>query len=182
MYLSPLHLFQAKLTHQARFSYLSGTHTEYRPVIWAALRVPGCPVVFTWYCELCVVRSENLSKPYYMASRLQTGREINICNVPFHCHARKHLKCDRRFVLWIHDVPLRSFLSSSAEKRRPEKLSKVPCSWPSKYKNAFQWDAYRRLVECIPACTAQGGVCPGVYPSMQWARHPPVDRQTPVKT
>ena len=34
-------------------------------------------------------------------------------------------------------------------------------------KNAFQWDAYRPLVGCIPACTAQG-VC--VYPSMHWAR------------
>ena len=28
-----------------------------------------------------------------------------------------------------------------------------------------------------------GGVCPGgLSPSMQWGRHPPVDRQTPVKT
>ena len=30
-------------------------------------------------------------------------------------------------------------------------------------KNAFQWDAYRPLVDRIPACNAQGGggVCPG---------------------
>ena len=105
-------------------------------------------------------------------------------------------------------------------------------------KNAFQWDAYRPLVDRIPPCTAwrgvypsmhwaggclpgeclprggvclgvsaqgvttQGGVCLwsggvcrggsawgvsasgpwGVYPNMQWGRHPPVDRQTPVKT
>ena len=25
-------------------------------------------------------------------------------------------------------------------------------------KNAFQWDAYHPFVDCIPACTAQGGV------------------------
>ena len=25
-------------------------------------------------------------------------------------------------------------------------------------KIAFQWDAYRPLVDCIPACTAQSGV------------------------
>ena len=66
-------------------------------------------------------------------------------------------------------------------------------------KNAFQWDAYRPLVDRIPACTAQkgvstqgvsaqggvypgGGVCPGRGNSMQWGRDPPVDRQTPVKT
>ena len=63
-------------------------------------------------------------------------------------------------------------------------------------KNAFQWDAYRPLVDRIPACivqgavSAQGGVCTGgvsargwdVYPIMQWGRHPPADRQTPVKT
>ena len=74
-----------------------------------------------------------------------------------------------------------------------------------KYKNAFQWDAYRPLVDRIPACTGQGGV----YPSMHWAggvsqhalgaclprgnggvcrgvvderQTPPVDRQTSVKT
>ena len=46
-------------------------------------------------------------------------------------------------------------------------------------KNAFQWDAYRPLVDRIPACTVQRGVWPrvclprGVYPSMQWGRHPP---------
>ena len=66
-------------------------------------------------------------------------------------------------------------------------------------KNTFQWDAYRPLVDRIPACTTKvgfclwfGGVCPegvstfgpggAVYPSMQWDRHPPVDRKTPVKT
>ena len=27
-------------------------------------------------------------------------------------------------------------------------------------KYAFQWDAYRPLVDRIPACTAQGGICP----------------------
>ena len=27
----------------------------------------------------------------------------------------------------------------------------------SQYKNAFQWDAYRPLVDRIPACTAGGG-------------------------
>ena len=37
-------------------------------------------------------------------------------------------------------------------------------------------------------CLPKGGVCPGVclpggvYPSMEWGRHPPVDRQTGVKT
>ena len=56
-------------------------------------------------------------------------------------------------------------------------------------KNAFQWDVHHPLVDCIPACTGQGvciqactgqgGVCPGgVYPSIQWCRHSPVDRQT----
>ena len=43
---------------------------------------------------------------------------------------------------------------------------------------------------CLPrGCLAGGsarGVSAsgprGVYPSMQWVRHPPVDRQTPVKT
>ena len=38
--------------------------------------------------------------------------------------------------------------------------------------------------------SAQGDVWPGgclplvggIYPSMQWGRHPPVDRQTPAKT
>ena len=30
-------------------------------------------------------------------------------------------------------------------------------------KNAFQWDAYRPLVDHIPACTVVGGcTCPGV--------------------
>ena len=71
----------------------------------------------------------------------------------------------------------------------------------AKYKNAFQWDAYRPLVDHIPACTGWG-----VYPSMHWMggvsvqgvsagggggvadsppegrKTPPVDRQTPVKT
>ena len=47
-------------------------------------------------------------------------------------------------------------------------------------RNAFQWDAYRPLVDHIPACTAWGvgGVYPsmhcmgggwGVYPNMHWA-------------
>ena len=60
-------------------------------------------------------------------------------------------------------------------------------------KNALQWDAFRPLVDRIPACTVAGGVpawagvpaqgevylarrggaCPGT---------PPVDRQTTVKT
>ena len=70
-------------------------------------------------------------------------------------------------------------------------------------KNAFQWDAYRQLVDCIPERTvhgvsaqgvsargvyaqgvvcprvgvclgvsAQGGICLGVYPSIQWGRPP----------
>ena len=44
--------------------------------------------------------------------------------------------------------------------------------------NAFQWDAYRPLVDRISACTGQGGAdTPGTK-----GRHPPVDRQTPVKT
>ena len=65
------------------------------------------------------------------------------------------------------------------------------CMHPSLTKNkiAFQRDAYRPLVDRIPACTAGGclpggdacpggGACPvgGVYPSMQWGR------QTRVKT
>ena len=34
-----------------------------------------------------------------------------------------------------------------------------------------------------PGGSAPGGVSArGVYPSMQWGRHPPMDRQTPVKT
>ena len=44
-------------------------------------------------------------------------------------------------------------------------------------KNTFQWDAYCLLVDRIPACTGQGGVCVShhalergcVYPSMHWA-------------
>ena len=37
---------------------------------------------------------------------------------------------------------------------------------------------------CIPACTGQGGVCPGgvCIPACNGADTPPVDRQTPVKT
>ena len=68
-----------------------------------------------------------------------------------------------------------------------------------KNKNAFQWDTYRPLVDCIPACTGkggcipaftgQGGVCPGGVCLGGCGRHPPpgtkgrppVDRQTPVK-
>ena len=30
------------------------------------------------------------------------------------------------------------------------------------HKNAFLWDAYHPLVDCIPACTAQGGLHRGV--------------------
>ena len=46
-------------------------------------------------------------------------------------------------------------------------------------KNAFQWDAYRPLVDRIPACTAQGGVCPGGYLSRGVRQTPPpVDRMT----
>ena len=66
-------------------------------------------------------------------------------------------------------------------------------------KNAFQWDAYHPLVDRIsPALcrgvsargvSARGGVCPrgvcsgggvcsGVYSSMQWSRHPPPCGQT----
>ena len=67
-------------------------------------------------------------------------------------------------------------------------------------KNAFQWDAYRTLVDRIPACTA-GGVCPvggvsawGCLPSggvstqvegvsqHPMGQTPPVDRQTLAKT
>ena len=50
-------------------------------------------------------------------------------------------------------------------------------------KNAFQWDAYRPLVDCIPACTGkgvcipactrQGGVCPGGVCLGVCGRHPP---------
>ena len=49
------------------------------------------------------------------------------------------------------------------------------------YKNAFQWDAYRPLVDCIPACTTQGvstrgvsarGGLPGGWG--HWGRHPPL--------
>ena len=79
------------------------------------------------------------------------------------------------------------------------------------YKNAFQWDAYRPLVDCIPACTVAGGGVPargvptqgvhlpggggvyllggvpawGVYlPGGYLPRYPlpSVDRQTLVKT
>ena len=60
----------------------------------------------------------------------------------------------------------------------------------TKNKNAFQWDAYHRLLTISQhalggevsawGVSTQGG---GVYPNMQWGRHPlPVDRQTPVKT
>ena len=47
-------------------------------------------------------------------------------------------------------------------------VSEVNASLDTGYisnKNAFQWDAYRPLVDRIPACTVQGGV----YPSMHWA-------------
>ena len=37
-------------------------------------------------------------------------------------------------------------------------LQPIGCN---KNKNAFQWDAYHRLVDRIPACTARGGVCQG---------------------
>ena len=65
-------------------------------------------------------------------------------------------------------------------------------------KNAFQWDAYRPVVDRILACTAQGGGClsggmsaqgvspsgPGVcIPACNGADTPsPVDRQTLAKT
>ena len=44
-------------------------------------------------------------------------------------------------------------------------LIKKSADCPPNYKNAFQWDAYRPLVDSIPACTArwgEGGVYPGV--------------------
>ena len=70
-----------------------------------------------------------------------------------------------------------------------------------KNKNAFQWDAYRLLVDRVPACTAQegcvsqhalgrrgvylGGVCSGgVLPKGVWQTPPPREQndwQTPVK-
>ena len=69
------------------------------------------------------------------------------------------------------------------------------------YKNAFQWDAYRSLVDRIPACTARGdvywgGVSARGVSAWGWSRvsalwgvsaegylpPPTVDRQTPVKT
>ena len=69
-------------------------------------------------------------------------------------------------------------------------------------KNAFQWNVYHLLVDCIPACTGQRGVSArggggvsakgvsaqgGVYSGGVWRvsgadNPPPVDRQTPVKT
>ena len=54
-------------------------------------------------------------------------------------------------------------------------------------KNAFQWDAYRPLVDRVPASTAQGGVSAqgGCLPggvSQHAMGQTPVDRQTPVKT
>ena len=77
-------------------------------------------------------------------------------------------------------------------------LSKISVK-PDNNKNAFRWDAYRPLVDCIPACTAQGGCLPGVGVSavgsasglgggvvsqhaMGQTPPPPVDRQTPGKT
>ena len=52
-------------------------------------------------------------------------------------------------------------------------------------KSAFQWDAYRPLVDRIPACTvsAKGGGClPGGCVSQHaMGSPPPVDRQTRVK-
>ena len=58
-------------------------------------------------------------------------------------------------------------------------------------KNAFQWDAYRPLIDRIPACTVAGGggtclggTCPGGVPAMGGTcpGTPLVDRQTRVKT
>ena len=56
-------------------------------------------------------------------------------------------------------------------------------------KNAFQWDAYRPLVDRIPACTAErGGSASGPGgvsasgPGVSIGQTPPVDRQTPMKT
>ena len=49
-----------------------------------------------------------------------------------------------------------------------------------KNKDAFQWDAYRPLVDRIPACT-EGGVCPGVA-SQHVMGQTPSYGQTPVKT
>ena len=58
-------------------------------------------------------------------------------------------------------------------------------------KNAFQWDAYRPLVDRMPTCTGQEGVSTqGVFArgagvsvfGPGGAETPPVDRQTPVKT
>ena len=56
------------------------------------------------------------------------------------------------------------------------------CETISLTKNAFQWEAYRPLVDRILARTGQGGVCPGgvclggrgVYPSMQWGQTLPL--------
>ena len=60
----------------------------------------------------------------------------------------------------------------------------------SRQKNAFQWDAYRPLVDRIPACTVQEGSAQGVsasgpggcIPACNGADIPPVDKQTLVKT
>ena len=39
-------------------------------------------------------------------------------------------------------------------------------------KNAFQWDAYRPLVDRIPACTVAGGTCPGGEPAQGGCTYP----------
>ena len=53
---------------------------------------------------------------------------------------------------------------------RPDRSGRLSSGCSSKIKNAFQWDAYRRLVDRIPACTVQGcmsasggGCLPGGY-------------------
>ena len=77
---------------------------------------------------------------------------------------------NRQMIVWFTDILINKYNTKYYSYTHLVKL-KVD------NKNAFQWDAYRPLVDRIPACTVQGGVClcssgGAVYPSMQWDRHP----------
>ena len=78
----------------------------------------------------------------------------------------------------------------NGEGRCPSRRRPVHSQYALINKNAFQWDAYRPLVDCTPACAVAGGAparggvparrgctCPGGY-LPRYSPPPPVGRMT----